>query len=325
MLLYRNSNTEPGLNLALEEWLLKEATEDCFMLWRNRPAIIVGRNQNTVEEINREFVQAKQLPVVRRLSGGGAVYHDLGNLNFTFVVHGTKNRFDFRHFAEPVIEVLQQLGVKAEYSGRNDMSIAGKKFSGNAQYIQGNKVLHHGTLLFQSDLTVLQQALHVDPGKFESKGVKSVTSRVTNIAPYLAAPQSIEVFADALFFHIKSRFKGAVFADLAEADYNAAQSLVDNRYGNWEWNYGKSAPYNFRNSMRFPGGYIECRMVVDRGTIQEAKIYGDFFGAKPVADLELSLTGVQHEYTAICRMLQEFELGDYFAGIDRGRIAGIFL
>jgi lipoate-protein ligase A len=325
MLLYRNSNTEPSLNLALEEWLLQEAVEDCFMLWRNRPSIIVGRNQNTVAEINREYVEANKIPVVRRLSGGGAVYHDLGNLNYTFIVNGTKNRFDFRHFAEPVIAVLRQLGAKAEYSGRNDMIIEGKKFSGNAQYIQGNKVLHHGTLLFQSDLTILEKALNVSPDKYQSKGVKSVASRVTNIAPHLSAPCNVEGFMEALFSHMKNTFPGATFADLTESEYNGAGNLVNSRYGNREWNFGRSFAYNFRNSMRFPGGHIECQILVDSGKIKAIKIYGDFFGVKPVEDLELTLTGVQHDYEAINLALKDVELADYFVGIEREAIIKMFL
>ena len=325
MLLYRNDNTEPALNLALEEWLLTESGEECFMLWRNRPAIIVGRNQNVAEEINPEFVQANNIPVVRRLSGGGAVYHDLGNVNFTFISHGSEKRFDFRRFAQPVIEALEKLGVNAEYSGRNDMVIEGKKFSGNAQYVQGSKVLHHGTLLFQSDLSILQQALKVAPGKYESKGVKSVAGRVTNIAPYLRSSLSVEDFIEAVFAHMKNSFTGAVAADISEAGCDAARKLVESRYGTWEWNFGKSVPYNFRTSQRFPNGNIECQMLVDQGIIRSVKIYGDFFGIRPVEELAARLVGIRHCYEDVSQALGQFGMEEYFNGIERADIIKVFL
>jgi lipoate-protein ligase A len=209
MLIYRNDNTDPYLNLALEEHLLTTSRQDCFMLWRNRPAIIVGRNQNTAEEINAAFVRDRGVAVVRRLSGGGAVYHDLGNLNYTFIAHDSRRSFDFAGFAQPILAVLRSLGVAAEFAGRNDLLIDGRKFSGNAQYVQGGKVLHHGTLLFDSDLTVLGQALAVKPEKYESKGVKSVASRVTNIAPHLPRPITVDQFAAAVLAHIAAAFPGA--------------------------------------------------------------------------------------------------------------------
>lgn len=324
MLLYRNSSNDPSFNLALEEWLLDSATEDCFWLWRNRPAIIVGRNQNTAAEINQEFVQQHNIDVVRRLSGGGAVYHDLGNVNFTFITHGAENKFDFRHFANPVIDALRGIGVQAEYSGRNDLLIDGKKFSGNAQYIQGSKVLHHGTLLFDSDLTVLQQALKVAPEKYESKGVKSVASRVTMILPYLPQPLSVEDFMEAVFSHMKNSFPGAVEAELSEADYQAAQKLADSRYRLWEWNFGKSVPYNFHNRARFAAGTVECQMMIEQGMIRSIKLYGDFFGARPVEDVEARLTGIRHRGDDVAQALDSLPLGEYFSGIEKEEILKVF-
>ena len=318
MRIYRNDNTDPALNLALEEWLVSHTEDDCFMLWQNKPAIIIGRNQNAHAEINKEFVHAHHLPVVRRLSGGGAVYHDLGNLNFTFISHNTEKRFDFRHFAQPVVDALQQLGVRAEYSGRNDLVIEGRKFSGNAQYIQGHKVLHHGTLLFDSDLTVLQQALNVDPRKYESKGVKSVASRVTNIAPHLPRPLTIREFRDCLVAYIQHSFAGAVLTDFSADDIAGANSLVKSRYGNNDWNYGRLAPYHFRNTLTYPGGHVECRLTVTDGTISGVSIYGDFFGVRTVAELEQRLSGIRHEYDAVRRVLATVDLAEYFAGLDDG-------
>ncbi len=325
MLIYRNDNTDPYLNLALEEHLLTTSRQDCFMLWRNRPAIIVGRNQNTAEEINAAFVRDRGVAVVRRLSGGGAVYHDLGNLNYTFIAHDSRRSFDFAGFAQPILAVLRSLGVAAEFAGRNDLLIDGRKFSGNAQYVQGGKVLHHGTLLFDSDLTVLGQALAVKPEKYESKGVKSVASRVTNIAPHLPRPITVDQFAAAVLAHIAAAFPGAAHAAFTPADHAAARDLVAAKYGRWEWNYGKSSPYNFRNQRRFAGGLVECRLFVEGGVIGSARIYGDFFGDRDIGELERALTGVRHDHAALAAALAPLDLPRYIAGIDRDSLLQILL
>ncbi len=324
MLIYRNPETDPCLNLALEERLLAAAREDCFMLWRNRPAIIVGRNQNTAEEINATFVSDHGVAVVRRLSGGGAVYHDLGNLNYTFVAPDSRHAFDFARFAQPVLAVLRDLGVAAEFSGRNDLLIAGRKFSGSAQYVRGGKVLHHGTLLFDSDLTVLGQALAVRPDKYAGKGIKSVASRITNIAPHLPRPLTIAAFAAALADHVKNAFTGSDAA-FAAADYAAARALVAAKYGCWEWNYGKSSPYNFSNGERFAGGLVECRLFVEGGVIRTARIYGDFFGDRDIGELEQALAGVRHHPGAIARVLEAAGPARYFAGIGCDELLRLFL
>lgn len=320
-----NKNTEAPLNLALEEWLLTTAAQDCFMLWRNSPAIIVGRNQNTLEEINAAFVAERQISVVRRLSGGGAVYHDLGNVNFTFICHDTAHAYNFARFSQPVLDVLHKLGVPAEFAGRNDLVIEGRKFSGNAQYVQGSKVLHHGTLLYDSDLSVLSGALNAKPEKFESKGIKSISSRTTNIKPYLAQPLAVEDFAAMLLQHIKDAYPDAEFAGIGPEGYAAARELAAKRYGNKDWNYGKSSPYNFRNQLRYPGGIVECRLFVDQGIIRSAKIYGDFFGNKAVEELEALLVGTRHTYDDIRSRLEKVEVGGYFAGLDQDGFLKVLL
>lgn len=325
MLIYHNTSTDPYFNLALEESLLTNSREDCFMLWRNRPAIIVGRNQNTAEEINAAFVRDQGVAVVRRLSGGGAVYHDLGNLNFTFIEHDSRHSFDFARFAQPILAVLRSLGVAAEFSGRNDLLIDGRKFSGNAQYVQGGKVLHHGTLLFDSDLTVLGQALTVKPEKFESKGIKSVASRITNIAPHLPRPATIDEFVAAVFAHIAATFPGAAVAQFTPADHAAARDLVAAKYGLWEWNYGKSSPYNFRNQLRFAGGLVECRLVVEAGVIRTVRIYGDYFGSRDIGELERALVGLRHDHAAIAPALGAIDLTQYIAGLDRDALLKMLL
>jgi len=186
-----NDHTDPRINLAVEEYALNylDPREEYVILWQNEPTVVVGRNQNTVAEVNAPFIKERGIHVVRRLSGGGAVYHDFGNLNFTFIVDAQKEMVsNFEYFTRPVIQALASLGVEAEFSGRNDITIDGKKFSGNAQYWSKNRLLHHGTILFNSQLDVVQEALNVSADKLQSKGVKSVRSRVTNIYPYLKTP-----------------------------------------------------------------------------------------------------------------------------------------
>jgi lipoate-protein ligase A len=203
MHIIKRHNTDPYFNLATEEFVLKNWDEDSFMLWRNAPSIIVGKHQNTLAEINVEYVKHNNIPVVRRLSGGGAVFHDLGNLNFTFIQNGKAERLiDFRKYTEPILEVLEKMGVAAKFEGRNDLTIGGRKFSGNAEHIWKTKILHHGTLLFSSHMSDLTQALNVDPLKFQDKAVKSVHSRVTNISEHLSEPMDVMYFASMIEGHI---------------------------------------------------------------------------------------------------------------------------
>ena len=196
MLLIYNEKTNPYFNLAMEEYFLKNTNEDLFLLWRNESAIVVGKNQNTLSEINYEYIKEHDIKVVRRQSGGGAVFHDLGNLCFTFIACNNNSFSDFKRFTMPIVEALKGLGINAEFSGRNDLLIDGQKFSGNAQYNYQNKVMHHGTLLFSSEINDVSAALKVKPIKFEGKSVKSVKSRVTNISEHLKQPMTVLEFKD---------------------------------------------------------------------------------------------------------------------------------
>ena len=244
MLYIYNKNTNPYFNLAAEEYVLKEFQEECFMLWRNEPSIIVGKNQNTLAEINLDYVRQHKIPVVRRLSGGGAVFHDLGNLNFTFIVNEDVSSFsDFRRFTQPIIDVLRKLSINAEFSGRNDITIDGKKISGNAQYYYKNRILHHGTLLFSSSITDLSAALKVRPVKFEDKGVKSVSKRVTNISEHLKEPITIEQFIDLIMNHIREQTRGSEMYEFTQEDIEKIEKLVREKYSTWEWNFGTSPDY----------------------------------------------------------------------------------
>ncbi|MFL0266627.1 lipoate--protein ligase [Candidatus Clostridium radicumherbarum] len=320
MISIRNNSKDPHFNLALEEYVTKylNPAEDYIILWQNEPSVIIGRNQNTIEEINSKFISDNNINVVRRLSGGGAVYHDLGNLNFTFIV---KNENDvasnFRIFTEPVINALSKLDIEAEFSGRNDITIDGKKFSGNAQYYYGDRLLHHGTILFNSNLSVVQDALNVKQEKIESKGIKSVKSRVTNVYPYLKKDISIDEFKDTLlrFFMEDENYKDKEYI-LTEDDIKKIHDLMKSRFSTWEWNYGESPAFDLEKGKRYAGGKLELKFNVNDGLIKELKINGDFFGRKEVNELETTLLGKKYRESDVRAALADTDFESYFAGIS---------
>jgi lipoate-protein ligase A len=314
MIIIKRHNTDPYFNLATEEYVLKNFDEDSFMLWRNAPSIIVGKHQNTLSEINVDYVKRNNIPVVRRLSGGGAVFHDLGNLNFTFIQQGKdQNLIDFRKYTEPIIEVLQKMGIHAKFEGRNDLTIGGKKFSGNAEHIWKNRVLHHGTLLFSAQMTDLSQALTADPLKFQDKSVKSVRSRVTNISEHLNEPIDVMQFAALIQDHVAEKNPDSKMVELTAEDHEKIYELVRTKYNTWEWNFGYSPNYNFRKVLRTEkSGTIEFDLDVRNGTIIMIKIFGDYFGMLDTEDLEVALTGVSHSEPEIRKALDSFKIGEYF-------------
>ncbi|MDP2424542.1 MAG: lipoate--protein ligase family protein, partial [Bacteroidales bacterium] len=231
MLCINRNETDPWFNLAAEEYVLRSFTDDCFMLWRNEPSIIVGKHQNTLAEINHNFVREHGIRVVRRISGGGAVYHDQGNINFSFVANGEKDKLvDFRRFTKPILEVLVNLGVDARFEGHNDLKINGMKFSGNAEHVYKNRVLHHGTLLFDSDLEMINQALTIDSEKFSDKAVKSIRSKVKNISYHLPGQMEITDFMDIVLNHVLKSHPDATLYSFDELDYERIEELVRTKY-----------------------------------------------------------------------------------------------
>jgi lipoate-protein ligase A len=327
MLIIRRHNTDPYFNLATEEYILKNFHDDAFMLWRNSPSIIVGKHQNTLAEINVDYVKQNNIPVVRRLSGGGAVFHDLGNLNFTFIQTGREESLiDFRRYTEPILEVLQTLGIDARFEGRNDLTIGGRKFSGNAEHIWKNRVLHHGTLLFSSQMPDLTAALTADPLKFQDKAVKSVRSRVTNISDHLKTPMDVMQFANHIHDHIAAKNPAATIIELSAEDHDRIHEMVRNKYSTWEWNYGYSPNYNFRKVLRTEkSGTLEFDLDVHNGTILHIKIFGDYFSRFDTEEIESALTGTGHNEPAIRKALEPFNIQDYFAGMTLNELmAGLF-
>ena len=318
MLCIKNPETNPYFNLAAEEYVLKNFNENCFMLWRNRPSIIVGKHQNTLAEINIDYVKENNIDVVRRLSGGGAVFHDLGNLNFTFIknVNKEENLVDFKKYTQPVIAVLNHLGVDAKFEGRNDIMINGRKVSGNAEHVFKRRVLHHGTLLFSSVMADLSQALKVNPLKYQDKGVKSVRSRVTNISEHLPHKMSVIEFHDKIFNFMVDSEEDAVLYEYTPEDIKNINQLVEKKYKTWEWNFGYSPKYNFEKLIRTNGGNLEIHLNVEKGIIVDLKIFGDFFGEKDIVEIEKLLINKKHHEKEIRQILEKIDFKKYFHNIS---------
>ena len=295
------------------------------MLWQNDNTIVVGKNQNTLAEIDLDYVKTNGIRVVRRNTGGGAVYHDMGNLNFTYITSCEGEwESDFSRFATPVISALAKLGIKAEVSGRNDIVVDGRKFSGNAQTVIGGRLLHHGTILFNTDVSVLSKALTPDPEKIQSKGVKSVSSRVVNLSELLPDGIDAKRLTTLLSDEVKEMY-GASEYELSGEELKRAEKLADEKYRTWEWNFGYSPKYTFNKKKRFEGGTVNAFLTVVEGKITDAKIFGDFFGVGEVSEIEAALCGKNHNETAIKEALSEFEIGNYFGKISEDNLLEVLI
>ena len=315
MFYLESPSRDPYFNLALEEYVFErmDKSKSYFMLWQNDNTIVVGKYQNTAEEIDQAYVDAHHIRVARRLSGGGAVYHDKGNLNFTFIVdRADAPGLNFKIFVEPVIQALARFGVHAAFTGRNDLTIDGMKFSGNAQYARRGRLLHHGCIMLDSNLTSVADALRVKEAKFASKAVKSVRSRVTTINAHAPAPISMEDFKGAL--------KECAMASgelepctLTEEDLAAIRKLRDEKYATWAWNYGFSPAYDMRREMKFPAGLVTAHLSAEGGKIKAVRFYGDFFGGE-LGELEGAMVGLPLD-GHLTEALEALRVGDYMSGI----------
>lgn len=320
------TTTDPSYNLAMEQYVFDCLPRDrmYFMLWQNDNAIIVGKYQNTLSEINLEAVERRGIRVVRRLSGGGAVYHDMGNLNFTFITDAASGTaLDMKLFCQPVVRTLAALGVHAEVNGRNDITIDGKKFSGNSQYLRQGRVMHHGTIMFNSDLSVVSEALQVDPTKFQTKGVRSVRSRVTNVADHLDRPVSLPEFRRILLENILRENPGQPYP-LTPKDLAAVEKLREERYAAWDWNYGQSPACMVLRRRRVEGcGLVEAYISVDSGLISAIAFRGDFFSAVEPEELAPRFVGRTPDQAGFAAALEGVDVSRYFAGLQNDQLIEI--
>lgn len=310
----------PYYNLAFEELVLERRREgEYLLLWQNDNTIVVGQNQNTEAEINRAFVEAHGINVVRRSTGGGAVYHDLGNLNYSFITDvGDAERLTMERFTRPIVEALRGLGLQAEASGRNDILVEGRKVSGTAQRVVRGRILHHGTLLFDADPGMVAGALRADPSKFQSKSVKSVRSRIGNIRDFLSEDMEIGAFWEYLKRALAGG--GMVTGGLTAEELSAVEELRRTKYDTWAWNYGRSPQYGLANKRRFEGGGLEVRIEVKEGRIAGVVFYGDFLSVSPLDGLTAALRDCEFRREAVAEVLDAFPLGELFGGITRDEI-----
>ncbi|MDD4452557.1 MAG: lipoate--protein ligase [Proteiniphilum sp.] len=316
-----NQSNKPDFNIALEEYCFKQMTQfdKVFILWINEPSIIVGKNQNTHAEINEKYVQENGIHVVRRISGGGAVYHDLNNLNYTIISNEDRDSrsFDFKAFSEPVIQTLQELGVEAEFSGRNDITIQGKKISGNAQAYLDGRVMHHGCILFDVDLTVLSKALETSTEVVEAKGVKSVRSRVDNILPNLQEKITVTQFADRILEHMKRKYPEMQAYHFNEEELQAIERRRQTKFGNWNWNFGTNPVAEIVRERRYPAGKTQVFIDTKKEVIEDITFYGTFFGVRSdLTAVQQLLKGVKYTPDEVRKRLSSFDISPYFAGFS---------
>lgn len=321
MLLINNKSLDPYFNHALEEYFLKSSNQEYFVLWRSNPCILIGKNQNAYNEINIEYVSANDLPVVRRLSGGGAIFNDLGNILFGFISNEVHDVFgDFKRFTAPIINVLHQLGINAELTGRNDLTIEGKKFSGNAQARHNNRIIHHGSILYSSNMSQLSAALKVNPLKFKDKAVKSTISRVTNISEYLKNPMEVEEFMNYLFDYIIKTDKNSEIYTLSVDDIKSIEKIKTEKTSTLEWNFGNSPKYSFVKEKKFSGGVLQINLNIKNGYIDKLKVYGDFFSQQDITELETKLEGNKFEELTIKGILKLINVDNYMKNITIANI-----
>lgn len=311
-------------NMALEEYLFYKRADlrPLLLLWKNRSTIVVGRNQNTINEINSTYVRENGIDVVRRLTGGGAVYHDKGNLNFTYITDvPSGGKVDFTPFIANVVNALEHFGVKAEYTGRNDITIDGKKFSGNAQVRHKNSLMHHGTIMYNSDLSVLSKSLNPSKQKLISKGITSTKSRVCNLSEYLPKGVDLDVFKDRLIVEFnKSSEEDFTKYVLSGEEIAQVEAIAKEKYETWAWNYGKSPSYDISNEKRFDFGTIQIQLLLDDGKIGEMYIFGDFFSKKDMENICKALVGTKYNRESVKKVLTQLDLSSYIDGMTVSKI-----
>lgn len=326
MIYIKNDSVNPYYNLAFEEYVFRNICRDdiVLLLWQNEPSVIIGQHQNTAEEINRDYVYDNGINVVRRITGGGAVYHDFGNLNYSFLIPDVKADIDFGTFTKPLIAALRGIGVEAEQSGRNDITVEGKKISGNAQYYSNNVLLHHGTILFDSQLDNVKKALSVKEGKIKSKGIKSVRSRITNIKPYLITEMTMDEFKEYLLKSF-SDSEPLEIRELNSEEHSRVIKLAEKKYKTYDWNYGYVPQCDITRERFFQGGFAEAGISIENGKISEIKIFGDYFAICDTAEFEAALVGTEYSKEAIIRRIEKIDVSKYFNEITKEEIIDLII
>ncbi len=311
-----NTSTDPYFNMAFDEYCLQQyrSDESFFYLWRNRPSVIIGLNQNAYSEVNLDYLHSHGITLARRVTGGGAVYHDLQNLNYTFVGRSVS--------PEPFAQALRSLGVRAEVSGRNDIFVDGRKVSGYARRVWREREIVHGTLMYDVDIDTLTRVLDVPGSKMESKGIASVRSRVANLKDYLPGMSSLDELQAALS-EILAAGDGQI--RMSPEDLAEVRRAAEEKFSTWDWIYGHSREADFRRRSKLACGTVEAGVSIDRGRIARVEFSGDFIGDKPSEQISSALAGIRFEREAIVSALQSVRVQDCFPGAGPGEIADLLV
>ena len=312
----KNVSTNPYYNMAFDEYCLESLSinEPVFYLWQNRPAVIVGFNQEVNTEVNLDYLKENGIDLVRRVTGGGAVFHDLGNLNYTIVGRSEDLERDYPEYASIMAKALQSLGVPATLSGRNDILVEGRKVSGFAKRVCKNRLMVHGTLMYNVDVDVLTKVLNPSNTKLQSKGIASVRSRVANLREYLPNVPDIQTFSKQLEEILSLHYQDTEY-QLSEIDLANIQELTDKKFATWEWNYGRSPKATLTHSSRLACGTVEIHLTLTENRISSCRFGGDFLGNLPATDLESALIEVIYDTENIEKRLSSFTISDYFDGV----------
>lgn len=308
---------DPAFNLALEQVISSETDAPAFFLWRNAPSVILGRNQNAQAETRLPLLAERGVRLVRRETGGGAVYHDLGNVNCSFAAFRTEETPEptFQDFALPIVGALRSFGIEAEFSGRNDLSVRGRKVSGCAKRARDGRTLFHGTLLFDCDLNAMEELLTPSECKLRAKGVASVRARVMNLRELL--PQwDADRFLSEMTQALLREFQLARVEEVPEKYLEKAEALADSKYRTWEWNVGFSPEFAQVRTRRFPCGSVSLSFSIRKGMLRDVKIHGDFFGSRDASELESLLQGAPFRRDALAALVSSFPVGECVEGLS---------
>ena len=317
MLCIQSEYTDPYFNLSSEEYLLKCVHEDVFLLYKNSPSIVVGKHQNTLAEINLTFVRENEIIVARRISGGGTVFHDLGNLNFAFITSGREGELvNYRKATIPIINALATMGLDIKLGKRNELLLGELKISGTASHVFKQRVLHHGTLLFSSEMGDLSDALKIQPERFSDRAVKSVRSQVTNIKDHLVHKMNIGDFQNRIHNYILNSMGPSSNYRYTDHDLKEINKLRDSKFSTWEWNFGYSPKYQFSKRLKSESGFLDLHMNVIKGIIDEVHIEGDFMSIKDIHALEEVLVGTIHDPETLRLRLSGIQVADYISGLE---------
>ena len=332
MIYIENQETDPHYNLAFEEYVFQNTDKfspdggprPVLLLWQNEPSVIVGKYQNTIEEINYDYINTKGIHVVRRNTGGGAVYHDLGNLNYSFVIPDAGTKVDFKTFTTPVVKALNSYGIPAEQTGRNDILVDGKKFSGNAQQFSKHRLLHHGTIMFDVDTDAVAKALKVKEGKFKSKATKSVRSRVTNLKPYFNEGMDVTAFKDLLLQWFRKEYDVTEVV-LSDAQIAEIETLKREKYDSYDWNFGSSPKADVVRGDFFRCGQIEFHFMIRQHKIQDVKVTGDFFATRDIEAFEHMLVGIDFTREALEAVFEKADLQGFFGDVTAEELLNVIV